>query len=238
MAEAARLVVDFCGERVEVDPDRPFTIGRIADLSIDDNDYLHRTFLAITWDGRLWWLANVGARLAATVSDRMGRLDAWLAPGGSVPVVVPETVVRFTAGGTTYEVDLVLSEAGAAFSTVDVHELDVVGPETIGPPTLTVNQRMVVLALVESALRGSNDRPHEVPATAEAAHRIGVSVTTFNRRLDKICEKLAAAGVRGLKGGTGDLASNRRARLAEFALASQLVTSSDLVLLDSLDSRN
>jgi len=235
MSEVARLIIGFCGERVEVDPERPFTVGRIADLSIDDNDYLHRTFLAITWDGRLWWLANVGARLSATVSDRMGRLDAWLAPGGSVPIVVPETVIRFTAGGTAYEVDLWLTETEAVFSTVDVREPEVVGSETIGPPTLTINQRMVVLALVESALRGSSDRPHEVPATARAARRIGVSVTTFNRRLDKICEKLTDGGVRGLKGGAGDLASNRRARLAEFAIAARLVTVDDLTLLDELD---
>ena len=39
-------------------------------------------------------------------------------------------------------------------------------------------------------------------------------------------------GVRGLRGGPGKLASNRRARLVEHAVFSRLVTAEDLPLLD------
>ena len=52
----------------------------------------------------------MGARLTATVSDADGALQAWLAPGASLPVVFATTTVRFTAGSTTYDLDLVLPD--------------------------------------------------------------------------------------------------------------------------------
>ncbi|MBE3075508.1 MAG: hypothetical protein IMZ75_11300, partial [Actinobacteria bacterium] len=57
-------------------------------------------------------------------------------------------------------------------------------------------------------------------------------VTRFNRKLDNVCQKLADAGNRGLHGGIGNLASNRKSRLVEHALSTRLVTARDLVLLD------
>jgi hypothetical protein len=57
-------------------------------------------------------------------------------------------------------------------------------------------------------------------------------MTTFNRKLDNVCEKLDKIGVAGLRGGRGNLATNRRARLVEYAVAARLVTAEDLLLLD------
>ncbi|MGO1174309.1 MAG: hypothetical protein ACTMKU_08400, partial [Actinomycetaceae bacterium] len=51
--------------------------------------------------------------------------------------------------------------------------------------------------------------------------------------LDNVCDKLARYGVRGLRGGQGKLAVNRRARLVEHAVASRLVTNDELELLDA-----
>jgi hypothetical protein len=45
---------------------------------------------------------------------------------------------------------------------------------------------------------------------------------------------LAAQGIRGLHGAPGQLASNRRARLVEYALAVRMVSRDDLALLDGL----
>ena len=43
------LTVDFLGEIYHPDPEVAFTIGRDADLVIDeDNAFLHRQFLSIT----------------------------------------------------------------------------------------------------------------------------------------------------------------------------------------------
>ena len=58
------------------------------------------------------------------------------------------------------------------------------------------------------------------------------TMSRFNRQLDNVCDKLDRMGVQGLRGGVGKLASNRRARLVEYAVSSQLVTRSDLSLLD------
>ena len=58
----------------------------------------------------------------------------------------------------------------------------------------------------------------------------------FNRQLDNLCQKLAAFGVRGLHGDAENLAANRRARLAEYALATRLVTRADLSLLDGMSN--
>jgi hypothetical protein len=72
-----------------------------------------------------------------------------------------------------------------------------------------------------------------MPSSGEAAQRLGWTTTKFNRKLDNVCQKLSAQGVRGLHGEPGRLASNRRARLVEYALAVRLVTRDDLALIDS-----
>ena len=48
MTNAPRLTIDFCGTAATVDRD-PFTIGRDADLVLDDdNRQLHRQYLRLT----------------------------------------------------------------------------------------------------------------------------------------------------------------------------------------------
>ena len=71
-----------------------------------------------------------------------------------------------------------------------------------------------------------------LPTSSEAARRLGWTLTRFNRKLDHVCEKLERQGVRGLHGAPGRLASNRRARLVEYALASRIVTRDDLSLIE------
>ncbi|MCC6438640.1 MAG: hypothetical protein IT196_26700 [Acidimicrobiales bacterium] len=46
-----------------------------------------------------------------------------------------------------------------------------------------------------------------------------------------MCHKLEQLGVRGLHGGPGELAANRRTRLVDYALTTGLVTSADLACL-------
>ena len=89
-----------------------------------------------------------------------------------------------------------------------------------------------MLALAEPVLRGDGRAATALPTNTEAAQRLGWKITRYNRKLDNVCQKLAAQGVRGLHGGPGQLASNRRARLVEYAIAVRLVTRDDLGLLD------
>jgi hypothetical protein len=221
--------VEFCGEWTQLDEDTPFTIGRGGDLQIDDNPYLHRHFLQITHTDGLWWLANTGSQLSATVSDTAGSVQAFLAPGARLPLVFANTLVLFTAGPTTYELTLVGSEP--AF---DISEPAgaTSGETTIGPVLLTDSQKAVIVALAEPMLRRDGTGSSAMPSSKDAAARLGWEMTRFNRKLDNVCDKLDRRGVRGLRGGPGQLATNRRARLVEHAVASRLVTPEDLKLLE------
>jgi len=220
--------IEFCGERTIIDH-QPFTIGRDGDLVIDDdNRFLHRQFLRLSSQQGVWLLANVGTRLSANVADAAGRLNAFLAPGAVLPVVFDDTVVRFTAGPTTYEFTIGLAEP--SFVPGHVNQSDS-GDATIGRVIMTPDQLRLVLALAEPALRGGGRVGTTMPSSGDAAQRLGWTITKFNRKLDNVCQKLAAQGVRGLHGDPGRLASNRRARLVEYALAVRLVTGDDLGLL-------
>lgn len=226
-------VLDFCGELTPVDRET-FAIGRDADLVIDDdNRFLHRHFLTLSFRQGVWLLANVGTQLTATVSDVDGRLEAFLAPGAVLPIVFEQTLVRFTAGPTTYEFMIRLALPSFVASRVDQADS---GDTTVGRVIMTPDQMRLVLALAEPALRGGNRAATTMPSSADVARRLDWTTTKFNRKLDNVCQKLAAQGVRGLHGEPGRLASNRRARLVEYALAVRLVTRDDLDLLDGFDA--
>jgi hypothetical protein len=227
------LTVEFVGEQYVVEPGSSFTIGRDSDLVIDDNPYLHRHFLRIATDGGLWWLLNVGSLLSATVTDSSGQVQAWLAPGARLPLVFQSVHVLFTAGSTTYDFRINLQDqfyepAGVAMGTV--------GGTTIEPIPLTSSQRLLIVALAEHVLEQAVPGRGTIPSSADAAKRLGWSMTTFNRKLDNVCEKLDRIGVDGVRGGRDKVATNRRARLVEYSLATQLVTKDDLTLLPGAGS--
>ncbi len=225
--------IEFCGSVVDVDH-TPFTIGRDADLMVDDvNRFLHRRFLSLTSRRGVWLLTNVGDRLVATVSDLDRRLEAFLAPGAVLPLTFADTRVRFRAGPTTYEFTIQLAESAFADGCVDHDES---GDVTTGLVTMTPDQLRLVLVLAEPALRSGHRAATVMPSSSDAAERLGWTITKFNRKLDNVCHKLSAQGVRGLHGGLGRLASHRRARLVEYALAVRLVTAADIDLLDQIDT--
>jgi hypothetical protein len=159
------------GEWTDVDPDAVFTIGRDGDLQVDENPYLHRTFLLLDRSDGLWWLTNAGSRLSATVCDVAGSVQAWLAPGARLPVVFAETTVLFTAGPTTYELTLVNDEP--AFTPSEVGHADT-GETTIGPVVLTDSQKALIVALSEPLLRRDGTGTSAIPSSRQAAERLGV----------------------------------------------------------------
>jgi hypothetical protein len=223
-------VIDYCGEVTSLPANGTVTIGREGDVEIDDNPYLHRRFLEVAHVDNLVWLANVGSAISATIADEEGLVQSWLSPGARVPLVFPRTVVWFTAGPTTYELDIMLTDAPFVPAAVpETHD----GSTTLGRVTFTPDQRLLILALAEPILRRGNRGAGSVPPSAAAAERLGWRITKFNRKLDNVCEKLTKLGVRGLVG-DGRAASNRRARLVEYALAARLITTADLGWLDAV----
>lgn len=226
------LRIDFCGEDYSVEHPNDFHIGRESDLVIDDNPYLHRRFLRIYEDFGMWWLSNVGNLLSATVTDATGQVQAWLAPGARLPIVFPQMQVLFSAGSTTYELTIFCDDDyfNTAAATAGAG-----GETTIAPVALTSTQRLLIISLAEFVLKQDSPGRGEIPTSAEAAARLHWSMTTFNRKLDNVCDKLDKIGVRGLRGGKGNLATNRRLRLVEYAVATHLVSKEDLYLLERND---
>ena len=234
----SKVTVVFCGEEYSVSPDTGLTIGRSGDVEVDDNPYLHRTFLRVSHEAGFWWLTNTGSTLTATVADEQGLFQAFLNPGARIPLAMRKLIVWFTAGPTTY--DFEIHVASPAFKSVTTEppattdaDLEEVGAATVGRVSFTPDQRLLVVALCEPFLRRREAGTSQIPSSAAAAERLGWTLTRFNRKLDNVCQKLADAGTRGLHGGVGKLATNRKARLVEHALSTKLVTEDDLALLDA-----
>ncbi len=229
----AGLGIEFCGEWSHPTPGTTFSIGRDADLIVDTNPYLHRRLLELEWSQELWWLANTGRSISVALATADGAYQAMLGPGARVPLVFPELVVMFTAGAYTYE--FTLHNEAARFTGRDAGPAGdgVDSGTTIGAVPLTSSQRLLLIALCEPVLRGGMMGSSQVPSSAAAAERLGWPLTTFNRKLDNVCDKFDREGVQGLRGGAGRLATNRRARLVEHAVLSRLVTAADLSLLDA-----
>ncbi len=192
---------------------------------IDDNPELDDRLLEIFDENGLWWVASTATSLSVQVSDPSGRVSTELAPGGRVPVVFEPAHVVFAAGRTTYEFAVHGAMPYSAAATSAELRLD-----RVELPRLTPNQRLLLVVLCEKSLRRPG-RGDDFPTSAEAAARLGWSLTAFNRKLDNVCDRLDRAGVAGLRGGRGNLATRRRARLIEYALAARLVTVDDLALL-------
>ncbi|MFC9979986.1 hypothetical protein [Gordonia sp. NPDC127522] len=233
--DAGATYVEYCGERIALDADRRFFIGREADLSIDDNPYLHRRFLVIHNENGLWWLTNLGTHLSASVSAGDVGFSATLGPGARMPLVFGETTIVFTAGPTTYELSLFARAPQVKSVTRPEYSG---GHTTQGVPTLTESQKLLIIVLAEEILRREGTGSSAIPSSAQAARRLGWPLTKFNRKLDNVCDKLDQLGVSGMRGGGGKLASNRRTKLVEYAVSSRIVTREDLPLIDAEAARN
>lgn len=224
------LVLDFAGEIHRIPRDQAFTIGREGDLALDDNLFLHRRFLVLQWQTGLWWVVNVGSRLGTTVAEAEGSSRSWVAPGARVPLVFPRMALVFTAGATTYEI--LLEVPGPLYEVNTPEPGPSQGETTVGQVSLTPSQHLLILSLAEPWLRRTGTGPVDLPRNADAAARLGWSMTRFNRKLDNVCDKLDRLGVKGMRGGPRSHASYRRNALVEYALAARLVTVRDLPLLD------
>src|SRR5690606_24785775 len=91
------------GEWFDAHPDRRLTVGRTADLVIDDNPDLEGVILSLHVEGGLWWIESTADARAIRVGDPSGRVATELRPGSRAPLVLSPTQVVFSANRTTYE---------------------------------------------------------------------------------------------------------------------------------------
>ncbi len=226
-----QLTVEFLDEVHELEPHETLTFGRMADLVVDEgNRYLHRVLGRLVFHDGLWWVENLGSQIEldllgadGTSASLPARADG--APP-SAPVSVEVTTLSFGVAGARYEIELrvALEPLPEADSAVDE------GAATLGYGRieLTDEERQLLVALSEPVLRDVSVGAEALPTNREAARRLGWTQPKFNRKLDYLCIRLTKAGVRGLQGGRGDEALNRRWRLVEHAVGTRLVTPSDL----------
>lgn len=235
IGSAAQLVVEFIGEERVLDPDEELTFGRAADLVIDENRYLHRVLGRFTYGKGTWWLTNVGSAIPLTVSDAAGPSFARVAPGSTIAMSFDSATIAFEAGGSNYElrVDVLGPIAGGDVDELDpgAHSAEVTTTASSLP--LTDEQRLLLVALAEAQLIDPASTL-DLPTNRQVAARLGWTLTKYNRKLDGLCRKFAAAGVAGLHGSTDALARDRRVRLVDHVVHAGVVTAADLPLLTEL----
>jgi hypothetical protein len=220
------LYVDFIGEVTAVAPGRELTFGRQADLHVDDNRHLHRVLGRFWSRGDAWWLTNEGRSITIQIADADSRSNVQLAPGSEIALSFPNSILRFRAGVTDYEIVVRVPDRDADDTDDPDDPLDADDEEgetiALGDLMLTDEQRLLLLALGEGTLRD----PHgteELPTNRAVARRLGWSITKFNRKLDNLCDRFTKLGVGGLRGSIDQLATDRRRRLVEHAVESGLI---------------
>ena len=236
------LVVEFVGDERVLSPGDELTFGRSADLVIDENRYLHRVVGRFAWTNGMWWLSNVGSAIPLAMADTDSPSFVRVAPGATVPIPFGSATLGFEAGGRSYELRVeVLSElTGFGLDPAAVEsDPDGAGAElttTAASLPLTDEQRLLLVALAEPRLR---DVPgsEQLPTNRQIAHMFGWTITKFNRKLDGLCIKYAAAGVSGLRGSSDLLARDRRVRLTDHVVHAGIISAADLPLLDAARRR-
>jgi hypothetical protein len=236
--DTGELTVEFLGEEYPIPPGAQLSFGRAADLVIDDNRHLHRRLGQFEFADGLWWLHNLGSSMTMELIDRNSPARLTLPPGATVALIFEECAVRFEAGAAGYEIEVDVPIEPPTPGPADHRSGgDPVGFDSGAPTvtgadlTFTADQLRCVLALAEPRLIDPSSG--ELPTSRAAAARLGWKLTKFNRKLDNVCAKVGKAGVSGLHGDLSDLATNRRQRLVDFAVTSQVVTRDDLALLES-----
>ena len=108
------------------------------------------------------------------------------------------------------------------------------GGTTILPVTLT--HEPAAARRRPRRARAARSRPpaaRAIPTSAEAAARLGWTHDHVQPQArQRVRQARQASASHGLRGGAGKLATNRRARLVEYAVATRLVSADDLALLD------
>jgi len=230
MSDPGDLVVAIEGEELATVPvGGEATLGRHADIIIDDNKFMHRQVAKVYDAGERWWIGNTGSTTVLSLYDNGTSSRATVAPGASAPLPGNDTVLSFQAGLVRYEIHL-----GSNRTLHDVaiaKTYDTVREDRLA---LTLTQKQLIVALAEQALREPQAKL-VVPPTKVAAQRLGWSVTRFNGKLDNVCDKLHKVGVRGVKSTVDDKAKDRKRALVEHCVRLGIVTVDDLPLLEQQD---
>jgi len=227
----AELLVDSCGEIRRLDAEETLTFGRDADLVIDTNMHLHRRLGKFHYAG-LWRLTNVGSATRLEIADKHSPSRTVLAPGATTTIDHQHSFVRFTAGRSSYELEVAVLDDAARVPQIDDSPVD--SPATITPASLgielTDDQIRLLVALSWHQLHEPSSR--DIPSNRQAAALLGWKLTRFNRKVDSVAQRFARLElVGGLHGELADKADDRRQRLVTYALDHKIISPTDLHLI-------
>ena len=228
----SELHIFFIDELTVAAPGDVVTFGRSGDIELDEaNQYMHRIVGTFFDQDNVWWLANKSRHGNLTLVGNTGRLTR-LPPEAVSAITEPTGVLRFDAGPSTYELGWTLPGQEPLMPPVVDDDGDVsMATSQFGVVPLNDEQRMLLAALAERSILDSTVSTSDLPANASVAHRLGWSAKKLDRKLDYLCARLSAEGVRGLRGEKGFEAIDRRSRLVEHAISSGMIGHADVETL-------
>ena len=212
------------------------TFGRSGDIEVDEaNQYMHRIVGTFFDQDNVWWLTNNSKHGNLTLVGEGGR-HTRLPPEAVTALVEPTGTVGFDSGPSTYELGWVLPGKDPLMprmGVVDVSDSGALPDATtqFGVVPLNHEQKQLLVSLSERILLDPTAPASDIPANAAVAHALGWSTKKLDRKLDYLCARLASEGVRGLRGEKGFEAIDRRSRLVEHAMASGMINSADLSII-------
>lgn len=225
----SELHIFFIDELTVAKPGDVITFGRSGDIELDEaNQYMHRIVGTFFEKDNVWWLANKSRHAQLTLVGNTGRLTRL--PSDAVSAISEVSgLLRFDAGPSTYELGWTLPGQDPLMPPTNDDDGDPSMATTqFGIVPLNAEQRLLLVALAERSLADSSASTADLPANAAVAHRLGWSAKKLDRKLDYLCARLSAEGVRGLRGEKGFEAIDRRSRLIEHAMSSGMIGLADL----------
>ncbi len=223
------ITVGVGGRRFEVAPGDVLTFGRSqrTTVCLDPSDLgISRVAGALEHDAGVWWLVNRSAVRPLEVVDDVG-IRTVLPPGRRFAVTSPITVVIEGAArrhAITLDLpdEVVQNMAPGPYPTLQVEDSPTSAASDV---SITPADKVALVALFSGYLEPFPRYDPHPKSYAEAAARLDWPRTTLVKRVEYLRTRLTNAGVPNLLG------ENALQHLAEWALATGLVSRADLSLL-------
>jgi hypothetical protein len=226
---SSTLTIGLGDQRYEVGEGEELTFGRSqrTTLCLDPSDLgISRVAGSLEADAGVWWLVNKSTVRPLEVVDDVG-IRTVLPPGRRLAVTAPITVIvegamRRHALTVDLPEEALGASAGDPFSA----------PHLEGNPTraasevsITSADKVALVALFSGYLEPFPRYDPHPKSYADAAARLDWPRTTLVKRVEYMRTRLTNAGVPNLLG------ENALPHLAEWALATGLISRTDLALL-------
>lgn len=225
---AGRLTVGLGDRHFELHEGEELTFGRSqqATVCLDPSDLgISRLAGSLKAESGVWWLVNRSTVRPLEVVDDVG-IRTVLPPERRVALVGPVTVI--VEGATrrhALTIDMPEPPEGSGRSSSPLPAVEGSPTRAASDVSITPADKLALVALFSGYLESFPRYDPHPKSYAEAAARLAWPRTTLVKRVEYLRTRLTNAGVPNLLG------ENALQHLAEWALATGLVTRADLELL-------